>query len=75
MIYYERMKYTEHVGVLSFLYFLKSKSGKIAAFSIHSNEFNMSGNVFIIVSPLLPPSVMFRSAVAHSYGIRLETEQ
>ena len=46
--------------------------GKIATFSIHSNELILAGDIFIIATPSRThtPIVMFRSVVAQWYSIR-----
>ena len=50
---------------------------KNAAFSIHSNEFILAGDIFIIVSPPPPPPppVMLRRMVAQWYNVRNEIER
>ena len=53
-------------------------TGKIAAFSTHSNELILAGDIFIIATPpsrTLTPTVMFRSVVAQWDSIRNEIER
>ena len=53
-------------------------TGKIAVFSIHSNKFYLTEDVYIIVNAPPPPQhplVMLRSVVAQGYSIRLEIER